>query len=344
MPEITVRTNSAVLEAVKASGQTPVVNVENPMPLSQVEKLYSVLKRRDGRYEGNGGVEGLRWSHKILKQYDRIKSNMEGCFKSDEFLDSYLGPFINLGMTKLSAAEVVKRITVPSIVLAGEDLTLVFMAGTGDEARSAGGVSSQGVLDLENAYVIGKSEYKLKMIRKAAGKKDCSFDTYEIAKIEQDDIDFCSSYALASRTDEKATFTFKVDDSLGLVFGWGLVSKIDGKEYFDTQGDHLTEDGIIKAAMDYMLKYRDMGDMHEIDEEDTDASDGLAEVPYGKIVFCFPLTEEILKAFNIQSNMTGLMVAVKPDDPEILEKFKDGRYTGFSFGGRRIPEYTEEVD
>lgn len=119
----------------------------------------------------------------------------------------------------------------------------------------------------------------------------------------------------------------KVDEALGLVFGFAIVCKQDGDEYFDLQDDHIPEDAMLKAAMDFMLNSRVADDMH----------DG---VEMGKVVFAFPLTEDIAKALDIQTRQTGLLIAMQPNE-DVLEKFKDGTYTGFSIGGRRIRD--EEV-
>jgi hypothetical protein len=54
----------------------------------------------------------------------------------------------------------------------------------------------------------------------------------------------------------------------------------------------------------------------------------------GSYVFAFPLTTEIAKALGIETQKTGLLVAVKPD-ADMLAKFKSGELTGFSIGGHR---------
>lgn len=118
---------------------------------------------------------------------------------------------------------------------------------------------------------------------------------------------------------------FKVDDELGLVLGFALVSKIDGEPYFDLQGDHIPEDAMLEASLDFMANSRVGKEMHQGDQ-------------IGSIVFAFPLTTEIAKQFDIKTKMTGLMIGFKPDDDETLQKFKDGTLTGFSIGGRRISE------
>lgn len=117
----------------------------------------------------------------------------------------------------------------------------------------------------------------------------------------------------------------KVDDSLGLVFGWAIVCKEFGEDYFDLHEDHIPEDAMLKAATDFMEKSQVAKEMHEGD-------------PVGQILFAFPLTEDIAKSFGLHTNRTGLMIAMKPSSDEVLEKFRSGEYTGFSIGGTRIDD------
>ncbi len=130
---------------------------------------------------------------------------------------------------------------------------------------------------------------------------------------------------------EKSYTVAKVDADLGIVFGWAIISKIRGKDYFDTQGDHIPEDSMLKAAADYMENSRIAGNMHRY----AGASARTVE-PVGEVIFAFPLTTEIAKAMSISSPTTGMMIGMKVNRPDILEKFKNGTYTGFSIGGRRI--------
>jgi Putative phage serine protease XkdF len=116
----------------------------------------------------------------------------------------------------------------------------------------------------------------------------------------------------------------KVDDALGLVFGYAIICKRDGSDYFDLQDDHIPEDAMLKAAADFMLHSRMSKDMHEGDQD-------------GHIVFAFPLTTDIAKALGIVTKDTGLLIAMKPS-AEVLAKFKDGTYTGFSIGGSRLKD------
>jgi hypothetical protein len=127
----------------------------------------------------------------------------------------------------------------------------------------------------------------------------------------------------------QTTNIVKVDEALGLVFGFAIVSKEDGEDYFDVQGDHIPEDAMLKAATDFMQHSRTAKEMHQGDRA-------------GEVVFAFPLTTDIAESLDITTKRTGLLIAMKPNDDEMLRKFRDGELTGFSIGGRRIKD--EEVD
>jgi len=128
----------------------------------------------------------------------------------------------------------------------------------------------------------------------------------------------------------------KVDDDLGLVFGWAIVCKQDGKDYFDVQGDHIPEASMLKASVDFMQNSRVAGEMHR---QEGDAASKKAE-DHGTVVFAWPMTTEVAKAFGMPFEKTGLMIAMRPD-ADVLAKFKDGTYTGFSIGGKYVTN--EEV-
>lgn len=151
------------------------------------------------------------------------------------------------------------------------------------------------------------------------------------------------SDALTPRDDsyDKVARIAKVDDALGLVFGYAIVCNKDGKPYYDLNVDkmqdgsykrvpeHIPEDAMLKAAVNFMQSANRPGnEMH-------------AGPDVGTYVFAFPMTADIAKAFGIQTKMTGLMIAYKPS-PEVFAKYKDGTYTGFSIEGRRVS--AEEVE
>lgn len=126
---------------------------------------------------------------------------------------------------------------------------------------------------------------------------------------------------------ETAATVCKVDESLGLVFGWAIICKQDGEDYFDVQGDNIPEDSMLKASADFMANSRVAKEMHDGEQ-------------IGDVVFAWPMTSEIAKAMGIETKNTGLMIAMKPAT-DVLKRFKSGEYTGFSIGGQRVKD--EEV-
>lgn len=120
----------------------------------------------------------------------------------------------------------------------------------------------------------------------------------------------------------------KVDDSLGLVMGFAIVCKEGGEPYFDLQGDHIPEDTMMKAALDFMQNSQVAKEMHQGE-------------PVGSVVFAFPLTSDVAKSFGLTTERTGLMIAMKPNDA-MLKRFQGGELTGFSIGGLRLKD--EEIN
>lgn len=118
-----------------------------------------------------------------------------------------------------------------------------------------------------------------------------------------------------------------VDEGLGLVFGWGIVCKEGGVDYYDVQKNHIPEDAMVEAVTDFMKSARVHGDMH--------VRGTGPELAAGMVVHSFPLTTDIAKAMGIETTKTGWMVATAPDKA-MLAKFKSGEYTGFSIGGDYI--------
>jgi len=127
---------------------------------------------------------------------------------------------------------------------------------------------------------------------------------------------------------EARTEFTKFDEELGLVMGYIIVCKQGGEDYFDLHGDHIPEEAMLKAATDFMENSREADEMHTADVR-------------GTIVFAWPMTTDIAKAFDIETDTTGLMIAMRPDE-DMLAKFKSGELTGFSIGGFRGID--EEVD
>ncbi len=82
---------------------------------------------------------------------------------------------------------------------------------------------------------------------------------------------------------------------------------------------------MLRASTKFMAHSRLAKEMHD---EDTEEASGI-------VVHSFPLTEEIAKSLEMDTKRTGLLVAYKPE-PEVLAKFVDGTYTGFSMEGARV--------
>jgi len=127
------------------------------------------------------------------------------------------------------------------------------------------------------------------------------------------------------------TSVCKVDRKLGLVFMRAIVCKIDGEPYYDlgsvdestgeAYADHISEEEMLEAVTDFMLKARTVKAMH-------------AGGSRGVVVHSWPETAETAKAYDEPApRITGWKVAVKVDD-DLLAKLESGEMTGSSIGGR----------
>ena len=126
----------------------------------------------------------------------------------------------------------------------------------------------------------------------------------------------------------------KVNEELGLVFGFGIICKEcdeEGcmKDYYDLDNQHIPENVMIKGTTEFMLSDRINNNQHTSND-------------VGVVVHSFPLTEDIAKSMGIDSAHYGWMVGVKPD-ADTLEKFRNGEYKGFSIEGRAAMIDEEEA-
>jgi len=150
------------------------------------------------------------------------------------------------------------------------------------------------------------------------------------------------TFKAAMSEDEKDRPFFriaKVDESLGIVFGWAVICKVAGQDYYDWNIDHggarageripehITEPAMLKSAAAFMESERPGNEMHAGDD-------------VGKFLFAFPLTTEIAKAMGIACDKTGLMVGYQAP-PAVIAKFKSGAYTGFGIEGSRGADAVE---
>jgi len=115
----------------------------------------------------------------------------------------------------------------------------------------------------------------------------------------------------------------KVDEELGLVIGWAVVSTIDGEPYYDLQGDHIPVGSLWKAALDFAEHSRVAKEMHGLTGDNTQQ---------GGVPMMMVIDKNIAKAMGFETNIEGLMIAMRPDEA-MLAKFKSGELTAFSIGG-----------
>lgn len=132
------------------------------------------------------------------------------------------------------------------------------------------------------------------------------------------------------------TQILKVSTDLGLIFGFAMICKVadENGDFYDDDDEHFTEQAMLEASTEFAKSKRVACDMHTRDADGNPVQDG-------GVIHHFPLTTEIAKALGIVTPMTGLLVALAPDNPETLEKARTGVYTGFSIGGEVI-EATDE--
>ncbi len=115
----------------------------------------------------------------------------------------------------------------------------------------------------------------------------------------------------------------KSDNEKMLAFGWASVSVRAGGEVIkDWQEDIVEPEVLEKAAYEYVLLYREGGEMHER---------GGAAVLIESMVF----TEEKMQAMGIPAGTlpVGWWIGFKVLDEDVWEKVKDGTYSMFSIEG-----------
>ena len=115
----------------------------------------------------------------------------------------------------------------------------------------------------------------------------------------------------------------KSDDEKMLAFGWASVSmRVDGEVIEDWQKDIVEPDELENAAYEFVLLYREGGEMHER---------GGAAVLIESVVF----TEEKMQAMGIPAGTlpVGWWIGFKVLDEDVWEKVKDGTYPMFSIEG-----------
>lgn len=124
----------------------------------------------------------------------------------------------------------------------------------------------------------------------------------------------------------------KADEDQRLIFGWASVAiRKDGQQVLDHQKDMIDLEDLEKAAYDYVLDFRDTGELHDPKMRKK-----------GRLVESVVFTVEKMQAMGIPEGIlpeAGWWVGFKVDDEEAWDKIKKGVYSMFSIEGKalRVP-------
>jgi hypothetical protein len=133
---------------------------------------------------------------------------------------------------------------------------------------------------------------------------------------------------------EKAGQFFKVDDELGIAYGWAIICSENEAPYFDLQGDHIPEDAMVSALADFAKNSRVGKDQHQGEQA-------------GEHVFLYPITKGTAIGLGITTARRGAIVGYQPANRKDLDAITTGARTGFSIGGElltaEVMEYGKEI-
>jgi hypothetical protein len=124
----------------------------------------------------------------------------------------------------------------------------------------------------------------------------------------------------------------KMDTDKRQVFGFALVTHVDGEPVIDRQGDYTPLEEIEKSAYTYVIESRKGGDMHRRDGENPLHTSDLIE--------SFVITPEKLSKMGLAEDALphGWWVGFKVNDDQQWDDVKTGKRTSFSIhgSGRRV--------
>lgn len=132
----------------------------------------------------------------------------------------------------------------------------------------------------------------------------------------------------------------KVNTDKRLVFGWCSISKVNGQEVYDLQGDYVPIETTEDAAYRYMLHSRKGGDMHR---RVTKHAFGVKDEPLhtADLVESIVVTKEKLDAWGLTEEQLplGWWVGFKVNDDAQWADVKAGKRPAFSIHGSgvRVP-------
>lgn len=120
----------------------------------------------------------------------------------------------------------------------------------------------------------------------------------------------------------------KSDSEKRQVFGWCSLSKMDGVDVVDRQGDYVPIDEMEKSAYHYVIHSRKGGDMHQrIGDQPLHTAD---------LIESFVVTPEKLEAMGLEPDAVphGWWVGFKVNDDQQWENVKKGDRVHFSIHGK----------
>jgi hypothetical protein len=124
----------------------------------------------------------------------------------------------------------------------------------------------------------------------------------------------------------------KVDADKRQVFGWASVSRINGEDVVDLQGDVVPIEEIEKSAYKYVIESRKGGDMHRRVKK---FDDGTVPHHTADMIESFVVTPEKLEKMGLPSDALphGWWVGYHVNDDEQWALVKSGKRAGFSIHG-----------
>lgn len=188
----------------------------------------------------------------------------------------------------------------------------------------AGAVGAQlvnGAMDAQSAQYFARERMKLKKPSEKVRKSDAATIYKAIIKDinpqVSDDHDLMWSGEIS-----------KVDSEKRQVFGWCSLTKVDGQDVVDRQGDYIPLDEIEKSAYNYVIHSRKGGDMHK--------RDGDQPLHTSDLIESFVVTPEKLKQLGLDEDAVphGWWVGFKVNDDQQWESVKKGERNHFSIHGK----------
>lgn len=194
-------------------------------------------------------------------------------------------------------------------------------------AIAAGGalVGSQlinGAMDAQSAQYFARERMNMKPPKQKVKKSDRELAIYE-AIIK--DI----NPRVSDDTDLTWTGEFsKVDSEKRQVFGWCSLTKVNGEDVVDRQGDYIPLEEIEKSAYNYVIHSRKGGDMHK--------RDGDQPLHTSDLIESFVVTPEKLEQLGLNKDAVphGWWVGFKVNDDAQWESVKKGERNHFSIHGK----------